>query len=184
MSTEFRETDRYALIEGPRYGDAEFYGRWLLATARAEELWKIAYAEPEFESRVKSLCIVFIPDFGIAGAILLAQLLKNCCTARVRLESELGEEFTMMVGMGFFVLTGNRYQMAIPPELTIEKIKAAVLEYAETEYRYAMHPERLINTMSLAEAKDWQRRLRQMDERARLADRQMLLEEYSSVSPH
>jgi len=184
MNTEIGETERYALIEGPRYGDAEFYGRWLLATARAEELWKTAYAEPEFKSRVQSLCIVYVPDFGMAGAVLLAKLLKNFSTARVRLEPELGDEFTMMVGMGFFVLTGNRYQMTIPPELTIEKIKAAVLDYAETEEGYAMHPERLLKTMSLAETNDWQLRLRQMDERQRPADRRLLLEEYSSVSPH
>ena len=59
----------------------------------------------------------------------------------------------MMLGMGFFVLTGDRYQMTIPVELTIEKVKSAVLNYAETEdSEYWLHPEHLVKTMSLAGA--------------------------------
>ena len=30
------------LVEGPEWGDAKFYGEWLLAAAKAESLWKEA----------------------------------------------------------------------------------------------------------------------------------------------
>jgi hypothetical protein len=33
--------DPCALIEGARFGDADFYGKWLLAAADAEALWKM-----------------------------------------------------------------------------------------------------------------------------------------------
>jgi len=28
------------LIEGPKWGDAVFYGRWLILSARVDDLWK------------------------------------------------------------------------------------------------------------------------------------------------
>jgi hypothetical protein len=39
----------------------------------------------------------------------------------------------MMVEMGFFVLTGERYQMVIPPRLNMDRVKMAALKLAETE---------------------------------------------------
>ena len=33
-------TKPYVLVEGPRWDDAEFYRRWLLAAGKAEALWK------------------------------------------------------------------------------------------------------------------------------------------------
>ena len=43
------------------------------------------------------------------------------------------EEFVMMVEMGFFVLTGQRYQMAIPAQLNMDVVKKAALKFAQTE---------------------------------------------------
>lgn len=88
-------------------------------------------------------------------------------------------------GMVDFVLTGQCYQMAIPPRLTISIVKAAVLRYAETEdAEYYLHPEHLATTMSATEAEEWQRRLRCMDERQRNADRATLLELDAPRSRH
>ncbi len=133
----------------------------MLAAAKAEEFWNAAYTEPEFAPCVSSLCVAYLPHFGIDGAVLLARLFKAHGTVLLRLDSEGGDEFTMMVGMGFFVPTGDRYQMVIPPELTIEKVRSAARAYAETEDdRYALHPERLVKTMSSGRAEQWQRWLR------------------------
>jgi hypothetical protein len=78
--------------------------------------------------------------------------------------------------MGFFVLTGQRYQMVIPTRLTLRKVmKAMRLAKTEDEESY-LHPEYIITTMPYAEAKAWQSRLRGMDETHRVADRLLLLE--------
>ena len=36
----------------PRWGDAEFYGKWLLAAAKAEALWKEAMTTRVSRSRL------------------------------------------------------------------------------------------------------------------------------------
>ena len=58
---EIKEGEPYILIEGPRWGDAEFYGRWLLAAAKAEALWKKAIKDPSFEEQIGSLTAMHIP---------------------------------------------------------------------------------------------------------------------------
>ena len=80
------------------------------------------------------------------------------------LYSEDGEDFAMMVTMGFFVPITQRYRMAIPVRLTVEKVKKAILKYAETEdEEYVLHPEYLVNAMSFPEARAWQNRLRAIE---------------------
>ena len=105
-------------------------------------------------------------------------LRRNLASLVVRLDDEMGvDEFTMMVEMGFFVLTGQRYQMVIPTRLTIGKVKRAALKLAQTEdEEYYLHPEYLVVTMPYAEAKAWQVRLRGMNEDNRCADKLLLLE--------
>ncbi len=81
------------------------------------------------------------------------------------LYSEEGGDLVMMVAMGFFGPTNQRYRMAIPPDLTIAKVERTILKYAETEAEeHVLHPEYLVNTMSLPEARAWQNRLRAIDQ--------------------
>ena len=82
----------------------------------------------------------------------------------------------MMVEMGFFVRTGERYQMVIPTRLNMKKVKTAMLKLAETEDdHYDLHPEYLVATMRYTQTKEWQARLRQMSQDHRCADRNLLL---------
>jgi len=63
--------------------------------------------------------------------------------------------------MGFFVLTGRRYQMVVPTRMSLNKLKRAALRLADTEDDdYYLHPERILATMPYAEAKSWQVQLR------------------------
>ena len=34
-----KRTDPYILVQGPAWGDAQFYGQWLQAAANAEAFW-------------------------------------------------------------------------------------------------------------------------------------------------
>jgi hypothetical protein len=114
----------------------------------------------------------------------LSRLEQNLASIVVSLNNETEiAEFAMMVGMGFFVLTGQRYQMVIPTRLTLRKVMKAALRLAKTEAEDQdgldfLHPESIIATMPCAEAKAWQSRLRQMDEVHRVADRLLLLDIY------
>jgi hypothetical protein len=170
-------TEPFILIEGPMWGDAEFYGKWLLAAAKAAALWKTSIKDPNFEKQIERLTV--IPEFSLSASFYLFQVQKNLVSFTIPLNCEDWgevEEFTMMAEMGFFVLTGQRYQMAIPQGLSIEKVKMAALKFAQTEdEECVLHPEYLIATMPYAEAKAWQRRLRVMDQAHRCADRLLLL---------
>jgi hypothetical protein len=154
-----------------------FYGSWLLAIAKADALWKEAIKDPRFNKKVERPMVVSIPDFSIGGTILLSRLEKNLASFLVDLNAEEGEEFVMMVEMGFFVLTGQRYQMVIPAHLDMKTVEIAALKLAQTEdEEYYLHPERLVATMPYTQAEEWQARLRLMDEDLRCADRILLLD--------
>jgi hypothetical protein len=97
----------------------------------------------------------------------------------LRPDSEEGELFAMMAELGFFVLTGERYQMVIPTSTDIGQLKKALLRFAETEdAEYWLHPEHLVTTMPFASAMAWQSRLLAMDEQRRNADRIVLLSSF------
>jgi hypothetical protein len=141
------DTDRFVLVEGPAWGDAKFYGEWLLAAGQAETFWKEARKDPLFAKQVERLQVVYIPDFGIAASITVMRLEEYCTSLVLDLDSYDGEDFAMMVGMGFFVRTHQSYQMTIPPCLTAKKVRAAVIQYANTEdEEYMLHPEFLITS--------------------------------------
>jgi hypothetical protein len=157
-------TDLCVLVEGPAWGDAKFYGEWLLAAARAESFWKEACDDQDFKKQVERVCILYIPDFGIAGTMMLMRLKEDMTQFVLHLDSEEGEDFTMLVGMGFFVRKHQSYQMTLPSCLTAEKVRAAVVEYAKTEdEEYVLHPEYLVTTIPFAEATTLQDRLRAVD---------------------
>jgi hypothetical protein len=93
-----------ALVEGPRWADAEFYGRWLLAAAKAEMLWREAYEDPSFLEKVMLVTMCYIPDFAFGATVLLSRFEKNLASVTIGLNSDDGEEFNelaMMCEMGF-----------------------------------------------------------------------------------
>jgi hypothetical protein len=171
-----------ALIEGPTWADTGFYGNWLLAAAKANELWTEALKNPRFSERVDPLIAYEIPDFNIGATVMLSRLEQNLASFVVNLnEQTVPEEFAMMIELGFFALTGQRYQMVIPTRLTIRKVVKAALKLVKTEAEGedgvdVLHPEHLITTMPCADARTWQGRLRGMDDAPRQADRFLLLD--------
>ncbi len=142
-----------ALIESPKWGDAGFCGKWLLAAAHAEKLWKEACKNPEFDMQVARVCVAYDPDFGIAASVMLRLLKPHKTIFALDLDSAEGDEFAMMAGMGFFSWYSARYRMSIPSNLSIAKVKKAVLSYAATEdEEHELHPEYLVNTRLFSDA--------------------------------
>jgi len=152
------------MIEGPSWGDAEFYGRWLLAAAEAETFWNNAYKDSEFQKQVDRVCLVYIPHFGISATLIIAELKQYKTTLTIDLNTEEGESFAMMVAMGFFTFSNPRYQMTVPSHLTEMQVKRAIFDFVQTEdAEFMLHPEHLVTAISFAEARAWQDRIRAID---------------------
>jgi hypothetical protein len=180
-------SEPFILAEGPRWGDAQFYGKWLLAAAKAEALWQQVLSDPNANPDIERLTVCYFPHFGIAATMIIAQFEKELASIAIGINSEpyqLVEEFAMMVQMGFFSLTGQRYQMVIPKELTRNTVRKAAVKLAQTEdAEYYLHPERLLVAMPYEETKAWQQRLRHMDDIPRSADRLLLMNTDPPIEP-
>jgi hypothetical protein len=165
------------LVEGPAWGDAEFYGNWLLMSAKANGLLRQARSDdPEFSQLIDTLEMLQCLDFGIMATVFLSQLADtNVQSFVIGLDAEDLVDFVLMVEMGFFTLTGDRYQMTVPTKLGMDLVKQAHLKLAGTEDEEWIHPERFVIDMSRERAIKFQRLLRDMDQDQRLADRRALL---------
>src|SRR5437870_987410 len=95
-------SDFYILVEGPAWGDAQFYGEWLLAAAKAQLFWTDAMRDQQFAKEIERLRVAYEPDFGIAATLMLMNLRGNWTTFVLDLASEEGEQFVMMAGIGLF----------------------------------------------------------------------------------
>ena len=175
------ENEPYILVEGPGRGNAEFFGNWLSAAAKADALWNKAIEGRIFKKKVELLTVIYIPDFGEAAIFFLSKLQKDNSSFMVRLNTaqfeELHEveELVVMIEMGFFVRTGQHYKMAIPVDLNIKTVKMAALKFALTADEESLHPESLVATIPYVEAKAWQCRQRELCKLHNRADWLMLL---------
>lgn len=159
--------DRFGfLVQGPSWGDAEFYGKWLLAASRAEKFSKEAQQDPTFLKKIDSLTVVYYLDFSLAASLIVMQLAEFRNSPIVRVDDVFRtDHFTMMAGMGFFRAVDRYHHMILPKRLRLTDVKRAILKYAETEDKESMlHPEYLVTAMPLTEAKANQLRLLALDE--------------------
>ena len=117
--------NRWVLVQGPAWGDAEFLSKWLLAAAQAESFWRQAYEILDFAKQVEPVCICYIPDFGISAFILVMHLKEHRTSFLLNVDSEDGEPFAMMLAMGFFEPTPDGYRMALPTDLTAATVREA-----------------------------------------------------------
>lgn len=177
-----QDTEPFILVEGPKWADAEFYGKWLLMATKAQALWERALKCPSFKKQTELLTVLYTPTFDYSASLFLFQLQKNLVSFAIRLingdDWECAEvnQFTLMAQMGFFVLTDQRYQMAIPAKMNMDVVKSAALRFAKTEVEdEGLNPEWLVATMPYMLAQQCQIRLRDMDEDQRCAERAVLL---------
>src|SRR5437879_5939921 len=99
------ETEPCILVEGPRWADAEFYGKWLLTAAKAQALWEKAVKDSRFEKQIGLLTAIYIPQFDLSASLFLFQLKENLVSFTIPLHNseDWGEldQFTLMAEMGF-----------------------------------------------------------------------------------
>jgi hypothetical protein len=142
------------LVQGPTWGDAEFYGRWLLFAAEAQALLKQAKSDDQaFREAIDSLEILAPLCFGLMATVFVSQFAdKKFETFTIEFGSDDMIEFAIMVEMGFFALCGDHYQMILPPTLDINTVKKAHIKLARTDDHDGIHPEWLVLGMPYAEA--------------------------------
>jgi hypothetical protein len=154
--------DPCALVEGAGFGDANFYGKWLMAAAKAESLWKSIQHDEQFFG----LTWDTIPDLGVGAIDILSRIKNNYCVISLRPTQEMVEwpimlEFVLMTELGLLTLKGNHYLITIPPdEPGIDGVRAAALKLTETgDDDTTAYPERFITTMTRFEAERWRVRI-------------------------
>jgi hypothetical protein len=80
-----QDTEPFILVEGPKWADAEFYGRWLLMASKAQALWKNALKFPDFEKRMDLMTVLYLSDFELSASLFLFQLVNNLVSFTIRL---------------------------------------------------------------------------------------------------
>jgi hypothetical protein len=168
--------DLWILVEGPAVSDARFAIDWLQAAIDADRMLEQVFEQhPEFrkclpsrEMAFAASALAFIGTWIEEQGVFSFSLIRNC---RANI-------FSVMAGLGFFTLTGGRYQLTIPSHLKVEKIVDAMCSLAATEDEEgSFYPHRLLATMSLPETDNWKEKLDSMNLQQRLADRDALLAE-------
>ena len=179
MNDETAADAPWVLVEGPRPGDAEFLGRWLLAAVEADRALQEQFRQNlGLKQQISRLEILILVEFSPAATKCVELLMENLTCFSLDLWDEWGEIFTVMAELGFFRLTGNRYQMTIPREVTGSRIESALLRLAATEdVEYFLHPEELVTCLTKPEAQKWQLRLERLPWMQRVADRDFLIED-------
>jgi hypothetical protein len=178
MNEEMAAEQLWVLVEGPGPGEAEFLGRWLLAAVEADRALQEQFKQnPDLKELMSRLELCWLIPFSLLAMDFVELLMTNrICFGLALCDS--GEAFSVMAQIGFFRLTGDRYQMTIPQEVSGSRIEAALLRLAATEDEESfLHPEHLVTCLSEADAKTWKHRLERLPWMQRVADRALLLGE-------
>jgi hypothetical protein len=146
------------------WASADFYGKWLLAAAKADAVWQKVKAEPRYEKQLERLPKDYLPAFGPTSFWLVSKLANNAFTAIFSMkgkEEELRGWFLTMRHIDFFVFSAGYYEMRVPHRLSMAGIKNAVLAgtVRMNDWKLCRRPEYSSPTMSFAEATGLQIRL-------------------------
>ena len=164
------------LVEGAAWDDSEFYARWLLAASKANDLLCEAKRDdPEFCEAIEILETMQELNYEAQAMTFLCLLRDEFVTFVFDFDSEDLLDFMLMTEMGFFTISGDRYQMTLPSKLDMETLKQSHLKVAERDDEDWCYPERYVATIPCAEAAKYQLLLREMRPKQRLADRELLL---------
>jgi hypothetical protein len=171
------KANRQHSLACPGAGDAEFLGRWLLSAVEADQVLIEQFkGNPDLRQQISSLETAYIFSFAPTAMKCVELLMKNLTCFTLSTFDEWIEVFAVMAELGFFRLTGNRYQMTLPPTIRGSEVQSALLRLAATEdQEYYLHPEHLVTCLDKAEVQAWQQKLEALPWMQREAKRNLLL---------
>jgi hypothetical protein len=178
---------RWVMVEGPDPEDAEFTVGWLQAAVEANRLWKEQAATAPDAGELWARLCKYNPiyevadqrpdlDFAKAAMVFTRKWLKGRAGFILNVSgSRWPEIFCLLVLAGFFVPTGDRYQMTIPSVIDVRRVLGDLADWLNRPNQENFNPKDLLLTLTELDAKSWEARLRHMDNAERLADRATLL---------
>ena len=158
----------HVLLEMSDEPNCRFVAAWLIKAAEAQALWSQALDDHRFADHVLFLHADGIPDLAAAALEILGELEHQCHVAAHDLYSDenglFSREFGLLVQLGFFVVDGPSYWMAIPEVITLTAVKQAALGVLSTaddlgDGIEVIQPERQLHTLSGIEAEACRSRL-------------------------
>jgi hypothetical protein len=159
------------------WAEPEFYGKWLLAAAKADDVWQSVIEEPRYKKQLECIPSGYFPAFGPTAIWLVSQLPSNSFSAIVTLngkEDELPRWFLTARHLSFFAFTATHYEMRIPHYVGMGGVKNAVLAGFQMDERDCyLRPEYESPTMPYAEAKALQERVHEMRKNYRRQESEM-----------
>ena len=163
MATE----NPHVLLEMSDEPDCRFVAAWLSKAAEAQTFWSQALQDPQFDDHIQLLHGDGIADLAAAALEILGELEHHRHIASLDLyqheDGLFSIEFVMLVQLGFFVVGGSSYWMAIPEAVTLTAVKQAALDVLSTTEDWdgleILQPERQLHTLSAEEANAWRLRL-------------------------
>jgi hypothetical protein len=152
--TPARELQPHVLLIAPSWDDASLRARWLLAAEKADRLFLRASENPVFAEKIEPLTSCYWLDLRNAAVTMMMYFNLSSAAAIVPVwDMPWGEEFAVLAQLGFFICRGDRYYLVVPKQLSVRKIKRACLDVVKTELDEILHPEALLTTMSLRDAR-------------------------------
>jgi hypothetical protein len=152
-------SDLVALVQTPTWGDVKFFGHWFLAVAEAKQAMEVALeSDPRLRERFE---FAVKTDLGIDALLYIHYIVGWYSSFVIDITSEDADGFFVFAQLGFFVLTGNRYQMSIPQNISPKDAAAAIERLLSTEDgEFVRHHENIIKCMTRSDAAECQRQLR------------------------
>ena len=183
---------RCVVIEGPLPHDVDFKVKFLEAAKQADMLWeRLAFDDLEPDELWEKFCsynplnqsLEFGPDldFSTTARSFVEEWLTNGASVLLSVSDSRGlENFCAMLFVGFFVQTGDRYQMVIPDVIDVTKVCEGLKNWLKHMDQEKLNPRDLLVTLPARDAKARGAKLSRLKPAARMADRAILLDDLSS----
>ena len=178
-----RVAPKWIVVEGPDPTDMDFTISWLNAAKEAGLLWQ---NNPELNDLWDKLCShnpFYIEDdktvdVSSAAMVFVGKWLGSGAAFKWDFScSRWLEHFLLMLFAGFFVQTGDRYQMTVPREIDIAKVRGDLEDGLKRMRQENLSQTDLFATLPQILAEVWEARLGQMNVASRMADRAVLLDD-------
>lgn len=152
-----RETQEapHVLVQTHAQDSSAYMAEWFAAVRRCDySLEPAPYDHPVYSRLLERLNLEYHYAFDSAALHFIRRWQQDdgwSFVLNLR-DPKWAELFTVMVGTGFFVRIGNRYQIQAPNP-TIDDLSDALLRLAQTEdAKGNLHPERFLATMTMKQA--------------------------------
>jgi hypothetical protein len=161
-------------VECPAFGDLDFWQTWV-SLARLVDLILCGNLE-RASVEVREYLFNNPINFFTVARLCEAKGIQGFSSFSIGTSDMLVEAFPLFVELGFFQLTGDRYQITLPHFLNLERVERAILSLVDNiDANGTSNPESGLNLISEIAYERLSCRLREMEENVRVEERQRLL---------